>query len=203
MGVCLRYFKMPLGWATAVFIVLVGWRDRRWSLHARSTWQRSCIARPKAPNPISTPPRKAATRDAIATISQARKAWDVLLLIYCLLAGMAPVWMILQPRGQLGGYFLYFALGAGAIGLILGGGTVQYPAFRGWEAVAAAARAADATALADAVHHDRLRRLLGLSFADRLGHDVEAAPQRNRRQSRRLRHDAHGRRWSPSSRSAA
>jgi len=51
-----------------------------------------------------------------------------------LLAGMAPVWMILQPRGQLGGYFLYFALGAGAIGLILGGGQVQYPAFRGWEA---------------------------------------------------------------------
>ena len=56
------------------------------------------------------------------------------LLVYCLLAGMVPVWMILQPRGQLGGYFLYFALGAGAIGLILGGGQAQYPAFRGWEA---------------------------------------------------------------------
>jgi carbon starvation protein len=47
---------------------------------------------------------------------------------------MAPVWLILQPRGQLGGYFLYFALGAGVIGLLLGGGQAQYPAFRGWEA---------------------------------------------------------------------
>src|SRR5206468_12186507 len=72
--------------------------------------------------------------NAIATISNAKKGWDVVLLLYCLAAGVAPVWMILQPRGQLGGYFLYFALGAGAIGLILGGGQVQYPAFRGWEA---------------------------------------------------------------------
>jgi carbon starvation protein len=70
---------------------------------------------------------------AIATISHAKKTWDVLLLVYCLLAGMAPVWMILQPRGQLGGYFLYLALGAGAIGLMVGGTQVQYPAFRGWE----------------------------------------------------------------------
>jgi carbon starvation protein len=73
---------------------------------------------------------------AIATISQARKGWDLALLLYCLFAGMAPVWMILQPRGQLGGYFLYFALGAGAIGLVLGGGQADYPAFRGFEAAA-------------------------------------------------------------------
>src|SRR5262245_58193427 len=72
--------------------------------------------------------------EAIATISHSKKTWDVLLLIYCLLAGIAPVWMILQPRGQLGGYFLYLALGAGAVGLMLGGGQAQYPAFRGWEA---------------------------------------------------------------------
>jgi carbon starvation protein len=81
---------------------------------------------------------KAGTADAIVTVSQARKTWDVVLLAYCLLAGMAPVWMILQPRGQLGGYFLYFALGAGAIGIVVGGmlgtTTAQYPAFIGWEA---------------------------------------------------------------------
>jgi carbon starvation protein len=133
MGVCLRYFKAPLGWATAVFIVLVG---------------AAIVAGPSIPLDLATlmyRPAEGANPDlyaaateqsaeAIATISQARKSWDVLLLAYCLLAGMAPVWMILQPRGQLGGYFLYFALGAGAIGLILGGGQVQYPAFRGWEA---------------------------------------------------------------------
>jgi carbon starvation protein len=43
------------------------------------------------------------------------------------------VWLLLQPRGQLGGYFLYAALAAGAVGLAFGGATVQYPAFRGWE----------------------------------------------------------------------
>jgi carbon starvation protein len=41
------------------------------------------------------------------------------------------VWMLLQPRGHLGGYFLYAALAAGAIGLVLAGATAEYPAFRG------------------------------------------------------------------------
>jgi carbon starvation protein len=132
MGICIRYLKMGIGPATALFIVLVG---------------AAIIAGPYIPLDLATliyRPAQGAPADlytaaaqqdgnAIATISQARKTWDVLLLVYCLLAGMAPVWMILQPRGQLGGYFLYFALGAGAIGLALGGGQVQYPAFRGWE----------------------------------------------------------------------
>jgi carbon starvation protein len=48
------------------------------------------------------------------------------------------VWLLLQPRGQLGGYFLYAALGAGALGLALGGGKAEYPMFRGWEVATAA-----------------------------------------------------------------
>jgi carbon starvation protein len=64
--------------------------------------------------------------------TRARKIWDVLLLVYCLVAGVVPVWLLLQPRGHLGGYFLYFALGAGALGLIFGGLNVQYPAFKGF-----------------------------------------------------------------------
>ncbi len=67
--------------------------------------------------------------DLVAT----RKVWDVLLLAYCLVAGMVPVWLLLQPRGQLGGYFLYAALAAGTLGLAFGGGTVEFPMFRGWE----------------------------------------------------------------------
>src|SRR6185369_3896400 len=132
MGICIRYLKMSLGRATVLFIVLVA---------------AAIIAGPYIPLDLATlmyRPAEGASSElysaaaqqdgnAIVTISQARKTWDVLLLIYCLLAGMAPVWMILQPRGQLGGYFLYFALGAGAIGLMLGGGVVEYPAFRGWE----------------------------------------------------------------------
>src|SRR5262245_48218727 len=133
MGVCVECFKTPLGWTTAVFIVLVAI---------------AIVAGPKLPLDVaalSYKPVEGGAKDlyaavrqhdasAITTVSYAKKGWDVALLIYCLLAGVAPVWLILQPRGQLGGYFLYFALGAGAIGLVLGGGLVQYPAFRGWEA---------------------------------------------------------------------
>ena len=132
MGVCLRYLKMPLGWTTALFIVLVAGAILA-GPHipldmAKLTWQPG-----EGANVDVYAAAKANDAAAITTISHARKGWDVALLIYCLLAGMAPVWLILQPRGQLGGYFLYFALGAGAIGLVLGGATAQYPAFRGWE----------------------------------------------------------------------
>jgi carbon starvation protein len=39
------------------------------------------------------------------------------------------MWLLLQPRGALGGYFLYAALISAAIGIIFGGYTIQYPAF--------------------------------------------------------------------------
>jgi len=60
------------------------------------------------------------------------RSWDVFLLLYCAVASVAPMWLLLQPRGQLGGYFLYAALGAGALGIIMGGQSIQQPAFTGW-----------------------------------------------------------------------
>jgi carbon starvation protein len=60
------------------------------------------------------------------------RSWDVFLLVYCAIASVAPMWLLLQPRGQLGGYFLYAALGAGALGIVLGGQSIQQPAFAGW-----------------------------------------------------------------------
>ena len=36
----------------------------------------------------------------------AQKIWDVVLLGYCMIAGVIPVWLLLQPRGHLGGVFL-------------------------------------------------------------------------------------------------
>jgi carbon starvation protein len=44
------------------------------------------------------------------------------------------MWMLLQPRGHLGGYFLYLALAAGMIGMLFGGQEIQYPAFTDWTA---------------------------------------------------------------------
>jgi len=62
------------------------------------------------------------------------RVWDVFLLAYCAIASVTPMWLLLQPRGQLGGYFLYAALGAGAAGIVLGGQEILQPRFIGWTA---------------------------------------------------------------------
>jgi carbon starvation protein len=62
----------------------------------------------------------------------AQKIWVGVILLYCVVAAMMPVWLLLQPRGHLGGVFLYVALGAGALGILFANRTVQYPAFTGW-----------------------------------------------------------------------
>ncbi|HXV14990.1 MAG TPA: carbon starvation CstA family protein [Candidatus Krumholzibacteria bacterium] len=61
------------------------------------------------------------------------KTWGVLILAYCALASVVPVWALLQPRGYLGGFVLYSALIVGVVGLLFGGYSVQQPAFKGWD----------------------------------------------------------------------
>ena len=60
------------------------------------------------------------------------KWWAVLILAYCCVASMVPVWSLLQPRGYLGGFILYAALALGVIGIFFGGYEIQQPAFKGW-----------------------------------------------------------------------
>ena len=62
------------------------------------------------------------------------KWWALLILGYCCVASMVPVWSLLQPRGYLGGFVLYFALAVGVIGIFFGGYEIQQPAFKGWNA---------------------------------------------------------------------
>ncbi|MDD5254693.1 MAG: carbon starvation CstA family protein, partial [Candidatus Omnitrophica bacterium] len=57
------------------------------------------------------------------------KQWDIILLVYCLAASLLPVWILLQPRGYLGGWFLYLVIFIGLIGAVIGGFRVEYPAF--------------------------------------------------------------------------
>lgn len=61
------------------------------------------------------------------------RTWNYALLGYCFLASIAPVWLLLQPRGELGGYFLYLITGAGVFGILVGGLrgdlAIQAPAF--------------------------------------------------------------------------
>jgi len=58
--------------------------------------------------------------------------WAVLILAYCFVASLLPVWSLLQPRGYLGGFVLYLALAAGVAGILLGGFDVKQPAFTGF-----------------------------------------------------------------------
>jgi len=58
--------------------------------------------------------------------------WAVAILAYCALASLAPVWLLLQPRGYLGGYVLYAALACGVIGIFFGGYEIQQPLFKTW-----------------------------------------------------------------------
>jgi carbon starvation protein len=61
------------------------------------------------------------------------KTWVLIICGYCFFASLCPVWLLLQPRGYLGGFVLYSALAIGLIGVFFGGYTIQQPAFKGWD----------------------------------------------------------------------
>ncbi len=59
--------------------------------------------------------------------------WGLLILLYCAVASVLPVWALLQPRGYLGGFVLYTALALGVLGILFGGYEIQQPAFKAWD----------------------------------------------------------------------
>ncbi|MGI8918775.1 MAG: carbon starvation CstA family protein [Pyrinomonadaceae bacterium] len=61
------------------------------------------------------------------------KTWGVLIIIYCGVASIIPVWVLLQPRGYLGGFILYSALALGIVGVFFGGYEIQQPAFKSFD----------------------------------------------------------------------
>jgi carbon starvation protein len=73
------------------------------------------------------------TRLSTVLVADAR-TWGVIILAYCFVASLAPVWMLLQPRGYLGGFVLYMALAIGVCGVFFGGHAIVQPAFKGWTA---------------------------------------------------------------------
>jgi len=150
MGILLRYYKLPLGPTTAVFILLVGLAiacgkyipldvPGMMSVERNEAIEKTLGDRIEAQAAAQQRTLSLEQRDDAVVRklkeTQARKVWSVALLIYCLVAGVVPVWLLLQPRGHLGGYFLYFALGAGALGILFGGLEIKYPYFLGWQKV--------------------------------------------------------------------
>ena len=102
MGILLFKFKLNLAVATAIFLPLVLF----------FVW-----LGPRFPQPVIT---------FMSGISV--KQWDVVLLIYCFFASLVPMWLLLQPRGYLGGWLLYLTIIIALIGALFGGFHIQYPA---------------------------------------------------------------------------
>ena len=106
MGLFMARWRMPLWLATAIFLPLLG----------LIIWFGQSV-------PVTLP-----ALDGV----RPQIVWNAVILLYCGLASILPMWLLLQPRGYLGGFFLYVTLAAGLIGVLLGGERVQYPAFLGW-----------------------------------------------------------------------
>ena len=111
MGLVLKYTKISLNMATAIFMPLV----------LLTIWAGPYL-------PLNLP--------SMFGLSPT-KTWDVLLLGYCFVASIVPVWALLQPRGFLGGYFLTVTIALAFLGIVVGsifGGVpeVKYPAFLGF-----------------------------------------------------------------------
>ncbi len=67
-----------------------------------------------------------------AFFSNPKDMWILLLLVYCLIASVTPVWILLQPRDYLSSFLLYITVLGGGIGILVGtfngGLTVTWPA---------------------------------------------------------------------------
>jgi carbon starvation protein len=116
MGFALRYTKLSLTWATVIFMPLV----------LVSIWAGSQA-------PLAIP-------EGLWYGGSAAKTWDILLLVYCGVASVVPMWALLQPRGYLGGYFLSVTVLLAFLGIAAGAlmgqaFTAEYPAFIGWRVV--------------------------------------------------------------------
>ncbi len=60
------------------------------------------------------------------------KTWCLILLVYCFVASTTPVWILLQPRDYLSSFLLYASVLGGALGILVGGFKIEYPAWKTW-----------------------------------------------------------------------
>ena len=96
MGVCMRRFKLTEGRAQLIFLPLV---------------IGAIVLGPLLPLDLG----------ALTGSARPQLLWDHVLLIYCFFAALSPLWLLMQPRGALGGYFLYVIVVVGVVGVLVGG----------------------------------------------------------------------------------
>ncbi|WP_428940974.1 carbon starvation CstA family protein [Fontivita pretiosa] len=124
MGLLLRFTKTPwyaaLGGAIAVLAI--------------SIWKAPDLAMWLSTHGLSFMDTQA--KDSV----QMTRVWDQVLLGYCFIASIVPMWLLLQPRGVIGATFLYAALAFGVLGTLVGGWNgqgelaIHWPSFRGFTA---------------------------------------------------------------------
>ncbi len=108
-GIVLYRMKIPLIWASLIFVPLVFVGVFIGHVY-----------------PLNT--------DVLPLIFQNNpgRFWNVLLIIYAFIAAISPVWILLQPRDYLSSFLLYASLIGAFIGIIFGKFNFQYPAFTTW-----------------------------------------------------------------------
>ncbi len=84
------------------------------------------VAGQKLPINIPSLSQILGTGNSIPAYNEPTSTWNYFILIYCGIASVLPIWMLLQPRGFLGGAFLYVILIAGVIGIFFGSATNEF-----------------------------------------------------------------------------
>jgi carbon starvation protein len=123
MGLLLRFTKVSWLVALPIAIFVMGvviWKSHDWALAMSE-------AMPFMNTALTGGPDLA-------------RQWSLYLLVYCFIASIVPMWLLLQPRGIIGAAFLYAALGFGVVGTLIGGWNttgslkIQWPTFTGFTA---------------------------------------------------------------------
>jgi carbon starvation protein len=124
MGLFLRFSKVPWYALLCVCVVLLGliiWKSNDMASWLAAHGWTFMDASQRDPN------------------GQWQKNWDQVLLVYCFVASIVPMWLLLQPRGVIGATFLYATLAFGVVGTIIGGLitgdtslAITWPGFSGW-----------------------------------------------------------------------
>jgi len=65
-------------------------------------------------------------------LGETKRTWNIILLMYCFIASVTPVWILLQPRDYLSSFLLYASLIGAFIGILIGGFELRYPMFTSW-----------------------------------------------------------------------
>lgn len=114
--------------------LVMGFTMRRWKL---GEGKAQLIFLPLVLVAILVGPQLPFDLGALTGFARPQLLWDWLLLGYCFFAAMAPMWLLMQPRGALGGYFLYVVTIVGVLGVVVGGLTgridIAAPALSGAE----------------------------------------------------------------------